>query len=292
MHLLSCEFRLWRRAVKKWLTAQPRVAVLFVLAVLTVLPPIPAMAANDLLVAPTRLTFEGRTRSTEVILKNIGPRAATYRISLVARRMSPDGDIVEVDTPNAGEALAEKMVRFAPRRVRLEPNQPQSIRVAIRKPADLADGEYRIHMMFRAIPDPDALAPPTETPTEGLAIRLTPIYGVTIPLIVRHGELDSSARIVALERAEEGPRQGLRVRLEQLGSRSVYGELVVDRPGMDEPLARARGIALYPEVTTRDLFIDLSPDFAGSVEGPVRIRYYDESDGGRVLLDEMTTVIG
>src|ERR1700737_1174027 len=36
---------------------------------------------GDLLVAPTRLIFEGRTRAAELTLINIGRQTATYRIS-------------------------------------------------------------------------------------------------------------------------------------------------------------------------------------------------------------------
>ena len=48
--------------------------------------PSPAQAAGDLLVAPTRIVFDGQ-RGTEVVLNNIGSETATYRISLGA---SPD----------------------------------------------------------------------------------------------------------------------------------------------------------------------------------------------------------
>ena len=52
----------------------------------------PALAAGDLLVAPTRVILDG-SRGTEVILNNIGSEPATYRVSLELRRMLPDGSL-------------------------------------------------------------------------------------------------------------------------------------------------------------------------------------------------------
>ena len=117
------------------------------------LTPSAAQAAGDLLVAPTRIIFDGQ-RGTEVILNNIGSETATYRISLELRRMNAEGrlDDVTPEQENEIEKAAKGMIRYAPRRVTLPPNQPQAIRLGIRAPQGLADGEYRAHLLFRAIP--------------------------------------------------------------------------------------------------------------------------------------------
>ena len=92
----------------------------------------PANAAGDLLIAPTRVVLDGR-RGTEVILNNIGTEEATYRITLELRRMNDRGRLDEVDPVAATdkEKSAIDVIRYAPRRVTLPPNQPQSIRVGL-----------------------------------------------------------------------------------------------------------------------------------------------------------------
>ena len=44
------------------------------------------------------------------------------------------------------------MIVYAPRNVTLAPHEPQAIRIAARPPQGLPDGEYRVHLLFRAIP--------------------------------------------------------------------------------------------------------------------------------------------
>jgi hypothetical protein len=79
---------------------------------------------GDLLVAPTRIVLDGR-RGAEVILNNIGDDVATYRVTAELRRMTPDGNLVDVTEPNAGEKVAQEMLLYAPRRITLPPNQPK-----------------------------------------------------------------------------------------------------------------------------------------------------------------------
>src|SRR5918994_1466382 len=108
--------------------------------------------------------FTPRCRGAEVVLNNIGEEPATYRISVEFRRMTPDGGLMEVDQPTAEEKLAQDMIVYAPRRVTLAPRQPQSVRVSARAPQGLPDGEYRVHLLFRAIPP---ARPASAAPDEG-----------------------------------------------------------------------------------------------------------------------------
>ena len=113
--------------------------------------------------------------------------------------MKPDGTLEAVTAPNARESAAEAMILYAPRKVTLPPNQPQSIRINARAPQGLADGEYRVHLLFRAIPEARPATAPA--PTQGVSFRLTPVYGVTIPVIVRLGNLDGDRGIANVAKA-------------------------------------------------------------------------------------------
>lgn len=255
-----------------------------ILGTVTITPTVPAQA-NDLLVAPTRIILNG-SRGTEVILNNIGTEEAAYRISLELRRMTTDGGLEDVEIPNETEESALGMIRYAPRRVVLPPNQPQAIRIGVRPPRDIPDGEYRAHMLFRAIPRPRSVTEETEGRGEGFRIRLIPIYGITIPIIIRHGNLTATAAIANPRIVEENGVQAVGFDLSRQGDRSVYGEVIVTRPGVDVPLARARGIAVYAEIGNRSVVIPISEEFQGSITGPVRIQYREpDSTGGRLIAE-------
>lgn len=251
------------------------------LAAFSVAASTPALAAGDLLVAPTRVILDGG-RGTEVILNNVGNDVATYRVTLELRRMDIDGRLSDVAddvaTPRENATLA--MISYAPRRVTLPPGQSQTIRVGARMPADLPDGEYRAHMLFRAIPD--AAAAVTTTPRAGLSIALTPIYGVTIPVIVRKGSLAAASTITDV-RLVKGTEPALAFRLTRTGERSLYGRVRVTRAGVAKPLFEARGVAVYAEIGARQVMLPVSAAVAAALVGPVTVDYLEDSDAGGTI---------
>jgi P pilus assembly chaperone PapD len=264
----------------------------FLIAAAALIVPLasPAFAGpGDLLIAPTRVVLNG-SRGTEVILNNIGKETATYRISLEVRRMDADGsiDLIEPGKANELESKALAMISYAPRRVVLPPQQPQAIRIGVRAPADLPDGEYRVHMLFRAIPDAKPVT--ATTVSNSVSVQVTPIYGITIPVIVRRGALQATAAMsgVALSNTPEGSR--LDLKLTRSGTRSTYGNIRVMKAGQAKPLMEVVGIGVYPEVNSRTVSLGVAPDVAALLKGPVIIQYVEEPEsGGKVIAEVKTT---
>jgi P pilus assembly chaperone PapD len=253
--------------------------------------PGPASAGiGDLLVAPTRIVLDGR-RGTEIVLNNIGDAPATYRISVEFRRMTPDGDLVQVADPTAQDKAAADMIVYAPRRVTLAPHEPQTIRIAARPPQGLADGEYRVHLLFRAIPPPTPVAPSDGEPVKGLHLQLIPIYGVTIPVIVRLGNLEAKAAIsdVALEKKDGKPVIDLD--LSRSGSRSTFGEVRVLKSGVKDPIALQKAVAVYTDIGLRHLSIPVDEKFKGEIEGPVTVQYIEKYEDGNQKIAETQAVL-
>lgn len=267
------------------------VSILLASALLASGLPAPVQAAGDLLVAPTRIVLDGR-RGAEVILNNIGNEEATYRISLELRRMNDIGRLEDLtpETATDLEKAALDIIRFAPRRVTLPPNQPQAIRIGLQGTESLPDGEYRAHMLFRAIPKtPDAVA--EDTQASGLTINLIPIYGVTIPVIVRKGELTATAAIANALIAQDADGSALQFDLQRQGNRSVFGEIHVTRPGVAEPLLVAKGIAVYPERNTRLVSLPLDAATAAKMSGDIVISYYEAPEAGGSLITQLRTTV-
>jgi P pilus assembly chaperone PapD len=243
---------------------------------------------GDLLVAPTRIVLDGR-RGTEVILKNIGDEVATYRVSVEFRRMTEDGKLVDVELPNDKEKAAEEMILYAPRKVVLPPEQPQAIRLSARAPQGLPDGEYRIHLLFRAIPAPQPVTQPTKA--NGVSFQLRPIYGVTIPVIVRLGNLEAKAGLSNVRKTSDGGKPAISLDISRAGSRSTFGEIRVLKAGIDKPIAMAAGIAVYTEIGQRSVTIPIDPAQAANATGQVTVQYVEPTDTGPVTIAETSAVL-
>ena len=285
----------------------PRLGALS-LALPLVLAPHAAMAGGDLLVAPTRVVLDG-PRGTEVFLNNVGQQPATYRISMELKRMLPSGQVEDVapELATEREKSTLSMITYAPRRVTLAPNQPQAIRIGVRPPANLPDGEYRAHILFRAIPDAVAPSRLPAPPVQGVSIALTPIYGVTIPIIIRKGSLKVTAAISAIQKVRIDPTtneiltgkvkagteavDALSFTLARSGDRSTYGRIRVTKPGVAKPIYEARGVAVYTEVGSRVVTLPVAPEVAAQLVGPTKVEYLEDSDTGGGMIAEAQVVI-
>jgi P pilus assembly chaperone PapD len=248
--------------------------------------------AGDLLVAPTRIVLDGR-RGTEVILNNIGSEPATYRISIEFRRMTADGGLEDVEQPTARDENARDMVFYAPRRITLAPNKPQSIRISARPPKGLPDGEYRVHMLFRAIPpaNPVVASKQDGEKPKGVSFALIPVYGVTIPVIVRLGNLEAKAGIANVRLEEREGKRFVELDLSRSGERSTFGEVRVLKAGVKDPIAIQRAVAVYTDVSARKVSIPVDETVAGDIRGPVTVQYVETFDDGTNKIAETQTVL-
>lgn len=253
-------------------------------------------ALGGVLIAPTRLVFEGSERHGEFVLVNKGDTSERYRVSVVNRRMSPEGRIVEAPEPLPDERFADGMIRLAPRVVVLPPDEPQTVRILVRKPADLPRGEYRSHLLIEQVPEapPPAAVAGREDP-RGISLHLTAIYGITVPVIVRNGHLRAHATLSDFAfRVDDGvPR--FHFRIDRQGERSFYGDLEVhyEAPG-EEPrvVGRANGVAIYTPNQSRSVALEL--DFPrGQIpqHGRLTVEYRDGEEGASSLIAEASVVL-
>jgi hypothetical protein len=243
---------------------------------------------GDLLVAPTRIVLNG-SRGTEIVLSNIGDDVATYRVSLELRRMNEDGSFDDEVTPTERDKLTQDMILYAPRRVTIAPKETQTIRIAARAPQGLTDGEYRAHILFRAIPKPRPVTPRPDM--KGVAFELIPVYGVTIPVIVRLGNLQAKVGIANVGLVKKDNKPAVALDLVRNGDRSVYGDLRVFKAGIKEPIAEQRGLAVYTEIGQRHLVIPVKPEHAAAANGPVTVEFVETSENGPMQMASTQAVL-
>ena len=257
------------------------------------LSPTPAEAGvGDLLVAPTRIVLDGR-KGAEIILNNIGDEPATYRISVEFRRMTEDGELETSPSRPRRTRPPADMIVYAPRQVTLAPHEPQAIRIAARPPQGLPDGEYRVHMLFRAIPPATPVVQAAgRSSRKGLQFQLTPVYGVTIPVIVRLGNLQATAGIanVQLEKKDGKPAVALDL------SRTGYSLDLWRGPraqgrregSRSRSRRRSRSIPRSARATSRSRS---SAAYKGAARRPVTVQYVETFDDGSHVLAETQAVL-
>ena len=123
------------------------------------------------------------------------------------------------------------------------------------------------------------------------AFHLRPIYGVTIPVIVRLGHLEAKAGISNVKKVTEGGKPAISLDLNRSGNRSTFGEIRVLKAGVEKPLAVAGGIAVYTEIGQRSVTIPIDPALAANASGQVTVQYVEPTDTGPLTIAESSAVL-
>jgi len=113
-----------------------------------------AQARNSFLVAPGRVDVDlSRPKTQSFIITNNGDDKI---------RLSIDPVYFAVDSKSlaAGEPISEnkvgyddlhQFIRVSPRALSLQPGQRRDIRISVRAPGDLVQGDYRAHLLVRMV---------------------------------------------------------------------------------------------------------------------------------------------
>ena len=254
-------------------------------------------AQGNLLITPRRVVFEGQKRNEELNLANTGKDTATFNVSLVQYRMKEDGSFEEIKEPDPGQNFADKYIRFFPRTVTLAPNEAQVVKMQLTRTNELTPGEYRSHIYFRAVPKQSALGE-DEKPKDStsLSVKLVPIFGITIPVIIRVGE--STTRIslsdLSLQMVNDTlPR--LTMSFNRSGNMSVYGDIEVNYvspQGKITQVGAIRGISVYTPNLIRKTKVDLAklPEINYKT-GQLQIIYTSQKDAKAIKLAEAVLVL-
>ena len=219
-------------------------------------------AQGNLMITPRRVVFEGQRRTQELNLANTGKDTARYLISMLEIRMKADGTFEQISVPDSGQQFASSYLRFFPRSVTLGPGEAQTVKIQVVKQTQLLAGEYRSHIYFRAIPAERPLGE-KETPKDpsGISVHLTPIFGISIPVIIRVGEPISEVRLSnsTFEMLNDSIPI-LNMVFNRTGNISVYGDIRVDfisKEGKVRQVGEIKGIAVYTPTSSRKIRVTL-----------------------------------
>src|SRR6185369_11035556 len=177
-------------------------------------------------------------------------------------------------------------------KVVLPPHQPQAIRIRAIPPQGLPDGEYRVHLLFRAIPPANPVIQPASVDTEkGVRFQLTPVYGVTIPVIVRLGNLQATASIQHVQLDRKDGKSLVEMDITRSGKRSTFGEVRVLKAGAKAPIAIQKGVAVYTEIGMRHVAVPVDEAHLADAAGPVTVQYVETFDDGSHVIAETRAVL-
>ena len=141
-----------------------------------------------------------------------------------------------------------------------------------------------MYVYFRAVPKQTALgAEEVKKDSTAIGVKLIPIFGITIPVIIRSGE--STTKVTLSDQKLEIINDSisrLQFAFNRTGNMSVYGDILVEHVSPQAVVTKVgtvKGISVYTPNPVRRFQMDL--DKKAKVDyhaGTLRITYTSQSD--------------
>ncbi|MCC7052591.1 MAG: hypothetical protein IT355_04945 [Gemmatimonadaceae bacterium] len=213
--------------------------------------------AQAILVAPQGVVLSNRERTGTVELYNPSSRSVEVSLRPVYGHptTTPDGDLTLaiVEQPDSTQPSAAGFVDAFPRRLILQPNQRQTVRLLARPPQGLPDGEYWARLVIAAR---DAEAPATAaSDSSSVSVGLTLEVRTIIAVNYRNGAQRTGVQIGTLSAAATDDSLIVRAPMQRTGTAAWIGTTTVS-------LRSASGAVVASQVMQTAVYQAISPRFA------------------------------
>lgn len=267
--------------------------------ILGALLPQAAQADNraEIMMVPTRVVMQDKDRYTQVVVKNVGNATGDLSLDMIDMAMLEDGMVQPLEAGKTDPYSARPFLRVAPHSMTLKPGETQYVRIMLRKPENMAAGEYRSHMAVTIVNDNvEALAAEKALVAAGqkkearIAVKVNVV--MSIPVIIRNGETTLSMKIESPKITRDANGKPVMVlNLVRQGNRSSMGDFTfthITPAGKSQVIKFYPGIAAYRSVDHRQVSIPLNDIPAGVdlSKGKLDIVYAAQENEDRKKLAE------
>ena len=114
---------------------------------------------------------------------------------------------------------------------------------------------------------------------------------MTIPVIVRLGNLQATAGIANVRLDKQNGKAVVDLDLSRSGARSTFGELRVLKAGVKNPIAIQKAVAVYKEIGLRHITVPVDSAYQGDPRGPVTVQYVETYDDGSHVIAQTDAVL-
>jgi P pilus assembly chaperone PapD len=231
--------------------------------VLAVTAAVPAVAvAQGVLVAPHAVVIDHRTRSGSLSLYNPGDQPSEVSVSTFFGYPVTDSagefELRTVERPPATMPSAAGWVEAFPKRMVLQPKERQTVRLLVRPPTGLPDGEYWARVVVSA---KGGAVPVTGIEdSSGITVGLNLEVRTVLPLQYRKGAVVTSVRTGGLKASVEDDSLAVRLSLVRQGTAAFVGTV---RGALADSAGRT--VATFSSPVA--VYYDVQPRFSAALPG-------------------------
>ncbi len=215
------------------------------------------IAMAKLSVAPQFVLFDKNSPKVQMInVVNSSDEEKTFNVKLLHYRQNVDGTYSAIENEDDKNKFVDNLIFYGPRRFTLGAREAQTIKVQRKPKANVEAGEYRSHILFQEAEKEDVAVVSNNPASKGLSFKITALYGVSIPVVVRVGDLFSTASLSNIKLTKKGDSDILNLTINRVGTKSLRGDLSVKYG--DVEIGVLKGVNVFLSVDSRNVSIPLN----------------------------------
>ncbi len=181
---------------------------------------------GNLSISKSYILFDGNTRNDSINVVNQADDVRTYKVYFIHYKQNKDGSYTKVDKESDDLKFADAYLDYTPKRFTLKPKSTQLLRLQKKSMATANDGEYMAQLIIEE--QPFKIAPQEAvTKTDTVQVEIHALYSVTLPVVLRKGELKVENKIEKVSITEVDNVSAIYVEISRVGNRSTRGRVVV-----------------------------------------------------------------
>lgn len=248
----------------------------------------------SILITPTRVVFDERDRTQEVIIVNTSQEQKTYALSWVEMEQNISGGYNILSTAQSENfATASKHIRFSPRRLTLQPGENQRVKLSLRRSSDMNKPEYRSHLKFTLIPNSVLEESQEKEQVEGVSVKLNLFLNYTIPVLIKRGDIPSNVSISNVQLLKDSYNRdltGIKFALGREAGVSVIGDITISFKSANSNVYKDIGfnnnVSIYHELDRRLVNIPFEEIIGGGQTGELKISFKGKSESVDIINTE------
>jgi len=157
---------------------------------------------------------------------------------------------------------------------------------------DMKEGEYRSHLYFRSEKNYKALGDKGDDTLKSVQVQLIPIYGISIPIIIRIGSGHATTTLTDLKlKTDADSTVNLELTINRIGSISINGDFSVEyTPPQGKPyeVGTIKSVSVYTNIKKRYFSIRLNKTPGLMAKGgKLKVKYTnaEETNKGVVMAE-------
>lgn len=243
----------------------------------------------EMILVPTRIVLGEGEKYATLTIKNSGDAVGQYKIDVIDMIMQEDGVVREIKPDEKPQYSGKSMVKISPKSTTIKPDQSQTVRILIKAPDNLEEGEYRSHIKVKLVND--NADDSDEIKDSEVAIKIKTNISAIIPILYRQGKTIFKSSITDAELIEndDKSKSSISLYLHNEGNRSSMGDFKIYTVsnGEEKEISNFNGVPVYRGIEKRKVIIPVETTEKTDLKhASLKIKYFAQEKDGSGLLAE------